>query len=751
MFEHSIKVPRHFKISANIVKKVATEGGSVKNLLYDSKLRFFRTNVIYALITETIKHSGDVDKLFEATGILTKEPRLDPWLAKVIATELIFGKKELPGRSKPEETILSYKELFEKVPLPPVEVKSEGNFLFIYFRYKNLLPAATMAESTEKGPLIPRHTQQAAYALAILFLYSIAMFTLPFVAFFGVRHILSEYYPVDTFMRTVWSVVSAVVVVNSIIFLYAYKAYHEKEYDEHVRRPRYVRINTNLLTTSDAIGAFQDEGYKFIRCTSGSYDDYLKQIQGLTEYDFTQDYHVKTMFVFHPNTKFHDYDLYLENKLILQDKATALPVHLLAPPQGSVILDMCAAPGMKTTQLAAYIRNQGKIYAVERNEQRYETLCDFVNKTESKCVTTMHRDSLDIKKGECDDAEYIILDPSCSGSGMQLSIHNYVEDVRLARLTSLQEKFLKHAMNSFPKAKKIVYSTCSLFPQENERVISNVVKSSRAKWKVLNVKELLKGNWNNFGSGMYGEMGTRCLYSKPDSDLTTGFFLAVLERDPKQEKPEDGTDKETSNVKKEKKKRPVEEDSVAVEAASAELNDEEVLKDRKKKKRSKEECNVQRLSNDNTIKNKKHKEADSETNDNVEENKFDNEESKKSKKKKKKDRENDLAEEINFVPDNNVDDSIEEQKKKKKRKNKENEVEERNKSKDVNTNLENDLAEEISFIPDNNVEDSIVEKKKKKKRKNKENEVEERNESIDVNTNGDSCEPVKKKKKRNKE
>lgn len=93
-------------------------------------------------------------------------------------------------------------------------------------------------------------------------------------------------------------------------------------------------------------------------------------------------------------------------------------------------------------------------------------------------------------------------------------------------------------MNSFPKANKIVYSTCSLFPQENERVISNVVKSSRAKWKVLNVKDLLKGHWNNFGSGMYGEIGTRCLYARPDSDLTTGFFLAVLERDPKKERVE---------------------------------------------------------------------------------------------------------------------------------------------------------------------------------------------------------------------
>lgn len=90
--------------------------------------------------------------------------------------------------------------------------------------------------------------------------------------------------------------------------------------ESETKRPRYVRINTNLLTTSDAIRAFQDEGYRFIRCTSGSYDDYLNQIRNLTEYDFTQDYHIKTMFVFAPGTKFYDCDLYLENKVILQDK-----------------------------------------------------------------------------------------------------------------------------------------------------------------------------------------------------------------------------------------------------------------------------------------------------------------------------------------------------------------------------------------------------------------------------------------------
>lgn len=90
-----------------------------------------------------------------------------------------------------------------------------------------------MAETSNEGPLIPKETQRAVIALVYLFMYSTAMFTLPFIAFFGVRHILTDYYAVEVFTRTVWSVSAAVVMVNIIILLYAYKGYHEKEYDEH--------------------------------------------------------------------------------------------------------------------------------------------------------------------------------------------------------------------------------------------------------------------------------------------------------------------------------------------------------------------------------------------------------------------------------------------------------------------------------------------------------------------------------------
>ncbi|XP_061711926.1 28S rRNA (cytosine-C(5))-methyltransferase [Cydia pomonella] len=632
MYEHSVKVPRHYKVAANIVKKVSTEGGSVKTLLYDEKLRHFRINVLYALITETIKHAADIDKLFESSGLPTNEPRLDPWLAKVLTTELLFGKKALPGKSKPEQTILSYKEKFENYTADhPEDAKTEA-----------------------------------------------------------------------------------------------------------VRRPRYVRINTNLLTTSDAIGAFQDEEYRFVRCTSGSYNDYLEQIKGLGKYDFTQDYHVKTVFVFSAGTKLHEHELYMEYKIILQDKATALAVHLLAPPSGSIAIDMCAAPGMKTTQLAAYMRNEGKIYAVEQHEQRYKTLCDFVEKTGSKCVETINKDALAIRKGDYDDVQYILLDPSCSGSGMELCVHNYIEATRLAKLTSLQEKFLKHAMNAFPNAKRIVYSTCSLFPEENERVVTNVVRTSRSKWRVQDVKELLKGQWNNFGSGMYGSIGTKCLYAKPDSDYTTGFFLAVLDRDQKDFERKANKEKEG----KEKRKVNNEDDSEATEDTNkkkhktikktdeANEDNNEIIFNREKKKNKKT-----RESHENDEQKNDHNESEITTN-------AENEHVTKKKKKRKHDRhKNDGQSNDNVVNESeitiNAEGNEDIPKKKKKRKSES--------DKNYEQNNENVINESEMINTDG--PDDVLKKKNKKKHKHQ-NEMNE--ESLENGDTGNKVKENKMKKKRDK-
>lgn len=112
---------------------------------------------MYALVTETIKHSSLIDKLFENCKVLVDQPRLDPWLAKVLTVELLFGKKALPGKSKPEITISSYREQFEKYKADHKEdIKTEGNILFSSFSdlltfYKQLWPT----QHLERGHWCP--------------------------------------------------------------------------------------------------------------------------------------------------------------------------------------------------------------------------------------------------------------------------------------------------------------------------------------------------------------------------------------------------------------------------------------------------------------------------------------------------------------------------------------------------------------------------------------------------------------------
>lgn len=87
-------------------------------------------------------------------------------------------------------------------------------------------------DSIRDEPLLPPHTRQAAKALALLLFFSFLMFSLPFGAFFGTKYVLKDYFNVDGFTNTAYSVLSAVLTVNAIIITYAYIAYHDPEYDD---------------------------------------------------------------------------------------------------------------------------------------------------------------------------------------------------------------------------------------------------------------------------------------------------------------------------------------------------------------------------------------------------------------------------------------------------------------------------------------------------------------------------------------
>lgn len=192
---------------------------------------------------------------------------------------------------------------------------------------------------------------------------------------------------------------------------------------------------------------------------------------------------------------------------------------------------MCAAPGNKTTQLASIMKNKGTIYAVDHNVDRYKHLCEVIHYKNAKCIQPIKRDALTLNDRELPKVEYVLVDPSCSGSGIMNRLEKTEKDPdRLYKLAGLQIKLLCHAMKNFPNAKKIVYSTCSLFPEENEEVVE-VALERNPYFKLVDPRTILGENgWNNFGSDKYKNIGKNCVYSLPDKDLTNGFFVAVFEK-----------------------------------------------------------------------------------------------------------------------------------------------------------------------------------------------------------------------------
>lgn len=101
------------------------------------------------------------------------------------------------------------------------------------------------SEKTDKS--VPLFSREAAFALFYLTIFSIAMFTLPFAAFFGVKHLLLEKFHIDGFTNTCWSVFSAVIVVNIIIILYAIQGFKEGERDDAKLKEEKDRIRAQQI------------------------------------------------------------------------------------------------------------------------------------------------------------------------------------------------------------------------------------------------------------------------------------------------------------------------------------------------------------------------------------------------------------------------------------------------------------------------------------------------------------------------
>ncbi len=290
------------------------------------------------------------------------------------------------------------------------------------------------------------------------------------------------------------------------------------------RVPRYVRVNRFLVPDTQT-------------------DTLIKSLESYTKLEFPSqfhwDTHVKDLLVFPPGTDFINCPAYsLENKLILQDKASCFPPHVLQPPPGSQVVDACAAPGNKTSQLCALVGPQGHVFAFERDQRRFETLKKLTSralggvKPAASALTCEHADflSVDPLDPKYAHVEYVLCDPSCSGSGMPMSLERLLsndtvdEVVRLQQLSRFQIKILKHAAR-FPSLRRLVYSTCSIHAEENEKVVQEILFSCPH----LKIAEGVLPNWHRRGLPEF-EFAPNVIRASAKEDQMNGFFVALFER-----------------------------------------------------------------------------------------------------------------------------------------------------------------------------------------------------------------------------
>jgi len=257
------------------------------------------------------------------------------------------------------------------------------------------------------------------------------------------------------------------------------------------------------------------------------------------------DDHIPTLLAFHPSVRFHEDESWSSGRIILQDKASCFPAAVLSPPaeDGAYVIDATAAPGNKTTHLSALMQNRGKLFAFERDKKRFATLRTMIAKAHCTNVEPINTDFLttDPSDERFGRVTHILLDPSCSGSGIVNRLDYLLgddeqqdddgEDARLAKLASFQLMMIRHAMK-FRGVQKIVYSTCSVHEVENEEVVAQALASPEAlagKFTLCPRKSVLP-SWSRRGlSAKLGESDAdaviRC---SPNEDHTNGFFVSCF-------------------------------------------------------------------------------------------------------------------------------------------------------------------------------------------------------------------------------
>ncbi|RLF20071.1 MAG: Fmu (Sun) domain-containing protein [Thermoprotei archaeon] len=260
------------------------------------------------------------------------------------------------------------------------------------------------------------------------------------------------------------------------------------------------RVNTLKATVDEVVEGLKEEGYEV---QVGKYVPVVVKVK--------------------PPFRFEESKLFKQGKIVPQDEACAAAALILNPEPGEVVVDMCAAPGGKTTHMAELMENEGIIYAFDIHEDRIKRMRYLIRKTGVENVRIFKLSCTKAPKvlGE-EIADKVLLDPPCSTTG---SFAKYPEsrwrlnEITLKEIVRRQREFLETAVRLVKPGGWILYTVCSILPEEGEKLIKYILS------RYSNILDLVKIK-GFFDEGFME--GT--IRAWPHRHNTSGMFFALLEK-----------------------------------------------------------------------------------------------------------------------------------------------------------------------------------------------------------------------------
>ncbi len=217
--------------------------------------------------------------------------------------------------------------------------------------------------------------------------------------------------------------------------------------------------------------------------------------------------------------------------IYVQDAASMIPPIVLNPKPNDVVLDMCASPGSKTTQISALMKNKGLLIANDYKAIRIPPLSINLQRAGATNAIITLMEGRFFKQIFFDK---ILVDAPCSGTG---TVRKSLKTLRIwnpnmvKRLAGTQRQLIETAFNILKLNGTLVYSTCSLEPEENEGVIDFLLKKYKnAKIEKISLNIKTSNPILEFEKKSYNKEIKNCLRIWPQDNDTEGFFIACIKK-----------------------------------------------------------------------------------------------------------------------------------------------------------------------------------------------------------------------------